>query len=325
MFGRTVEIEGLQWLAREMYPWTSPIRVPLNEYQNALALQGRLTPAVSEAFQKADQVRESTRAVIYIAGALTGVDEKTKERYVRVGQLLSGYDNIFFGYAPHLHGTDPVKHPDITPREVRDIDNLWADAVADLHVNFLDPLAHGNAIEEGWAEKRMIPSVYITPKDIQLSRLTRGMENVSKTVTYGDFESDGVEQLKIFFDEFAAWLEHYKGRDPREFFYFSLQAINALGLSMLSRFDLKEDGTYPLDDDIVVYVKNPSHSDYGKVGSLRSHFVDSYSWYEIEFDDHRVQAYGDLSSFSLWINPSLLIESPLKVKGVKKLLSSTAL
>lgn len=312
---QTIEIKGFSDVAKELYPWASPQRLPLAEYQKALFLQARLTPPVAEAFKKAEQIRQKTRAIVYIAGALTGVDEETKQRYEKVSEFLSTCDGLFFGYAPHLHGTDPVKHPDITPREVRDVDNLWADAISDLHINFLDPLAHGNAIEEGWAEKRMIPTVYVAPKDMQLSRLTRGMENVSRTILYDDFGTDGLEQLKIFFDEFAAWLNYYPSRDPREFLYFSLTAVDKL--TQLLQTDLKEDGTYPMDDDIAVFVSNPDLPDYGKVGKLRSHYVDFWSWYEVDIGDHKVPFSNN--DFSVWVNPELEIESQLQVKGLKKL------
>jgi len=36
--------------------------------------------------------------------------------------------------------------------------------MADFHINWLDPIAHGNAIEEGWAEAHFVPAVYMVSK-----------------------------------------------------------------------------------------------------------------------------------------------------------------
>ena len=117
------------------------------------------------------------------------MSDEVKERYTNILGIIM--DPLYqrprcFGYAPHINGTDPVNHPDVTPREVRDIDYLWAAKTADRHVNFLTPIAQGNAIEEGWAEEHGIPSIYMVEAGVKLSRLVLGMENIRETIVYQD-------------------------------------------------------------------------------------------------------------------------------------------
>ena len=89
-----------------------------------------------------------------------------------------------YAYAPHINGTDPIAHPDVKPAEVRAIDYLWAVKTADTHINFWTPLAHGNAIEAGWAEEHGIPSIAVFEAGHPLSRLVRGLNNHETVIEY---------------------------------------------------------------------------------------------------------------------------------------------
>lgn len=155
----------------------------LRIYVRKLQASGRLTSAVLQAIARARAVTRMYSTIIYIAGPLTGVSDECKERYCKISKHVERQEGCF-GYAPHLHGTDPVEHPDVTPGEVRDIDFLWAVVVADMHINCLHPAGHGNAIEEGWAEMAGIPVVYLAPVDLRLSRLVMGMRNIKQVVRY---------------------------------------------------------------------------------------------------------------------------------------------
>jgi hypothetical protein len=165
------------------------------EYAADLERRGRMTDIVREAFEKATEIRANYDTVIYLAGGLTGMSEEVKSRYADLSDLVASNDSMF-GYAPHLHGTDPVKHPDVSPEEVRDIDFLFAAVIPDLHINCWYPVAHGNAVEAGWAEQANIPAVHLVPEGVTLSRLVRGMHNIAATITYTDFEKDGISQVQ---------------------------------------------------------------------------------------------------------------------------------
>jgi hypothetical protein len=173
-------------------------------YDAALENDGRLTPVVDEAIHNALNIVADYDRVFYIAGPLTGMPEAIKDRYGKISEMIGKITAVkMFGYAPHLHGTDPVAHPDVTPAEVRDIDYMMAAIVPDYHINCLDPVSHGNAIEEGWAEEAGIPVLYLAPRDMRLSRLVLGMRNVIDVVRYGDFDADGLPQVQEFLDGIA--------------------------------------------------------------------------------------------------------------------------
>ncbi len=178
-----------------------PVRSTIDEYAAALTKKGRITPIVREALDKAREVRAEYDLVFYLAGPLTGVSEEVKLRYKALSELIAARHDThtkMFGYAPHLYGTDPVKHPAVTAEEVRDVDYLWAVVVPDGHFNSWEPVAHGNAIEEGWAEAHSIPAVYLVPQGMLTSRLVRGMHNIVGTITYADFHADALPQVDVF-------------------------------------------------------------------------------------------------------------------------------
>ncbi|MBL8159595.1 hypothetical protein JNJ66_04005 [Candidatus Saccharibacteria bacterium] len=179
----------------------------VQKFVDSLEAEGRLTPAVKDSATLAIDIRRRHDVVIYLAGALTGMPETVKHRYEQLHRIIGSYSlegATMFGYAPHLFGTDPVAHPDVTPAEVRDIDHMFAAVVPDYHINCLDPVAHGNAIEEAWAEAAGIPSLYLAHQDTRLSRLTRGMRNIAGTVTYEDFTDDALPAVRQFLDGIQA-------------------------------------------------------------------------------------------------------------------------
>lgn len=178
----------------ERLQYAHKLRPSLNGYVRELEALGRLTSPVQEAAHKAEAIRHNFDTVFYIAGALTGVDELTKVRYTQMSDFI-GTRKGMFGYAPHLHGTDPIEHPHVTPEEVRDIDYMFAVVVPDFHINFLHPTAHGNGVEAGWAEMVNIPAIYVVPEDVTLSRLVKGMRNILTTITYNDFKAEGLPKL----------------------------------------------------------------------------------------------------------------------------------
>jgi nucleoside 2-deoxyribosyltransferase len=53
---------------------------------------------------------------IYIAGALTHTSEEQKQTYEEIAKACREFcDNV---YIPHLGGTDPLRNPEVTAREV---------------------------------------------------------------------------------------------------------------------------------------------------------------------------------------------------------------
>lgn len=161
------------------------VRIPLlREYEHWLKQTGRMTTFLAEKVAMAYAVK---RRVVYVAGPLTALAEELKTRYIAAATLAEELG--FFGYVPHIHGTDPVKHPQVSPDEVRDADYLWAVVKPSVHINFLWPIGHGNAIEAGWAEIYHLPAIFCVPAEVRLSRLTVGLLNVHCLIRYPDEES----------------------------------------------------------------------------------------------------------------------------------------
>lgn len=170
----------------DRFPTPEKIRPSFESYKKWLATREMITPAVAEKIEFAETILKRGCLIFYIAGALTEATEKDKDRYVKTAELCDARG--MFGYAPHLYGTDPKKHPDVTPEEIRNIDFLFGAVLPNVHINFLFPIAHGNAIEQGWAEVFHIPSIYLAPRTMRLSRLTRGMLNIYATILYDDID-----------------------------------------------------------------------------------------------------------------------------------------
>lgn len=194
-------------------PWhhrfPKPIcRQTLDQYEEWLSYTGQLTSVVAEAISRARGIYNTHQPLSYIAGPLTNVSEERKERYVKAGELSCTYG--FWGYVPHLYGTDPIKHPGVTKPEVRNIDYLWAIIMADFHINFLFPTAHGNGIEYGWGEENHIPTVACVPYGIDLSRLPGGMINLYALIQY-DEKEEPYQKLTTFLGIVRTWLNAHPG------------------------------------------------------------------------------------------------------------------
>lgn len=288
MIAPYIEVGGrypdMQTVGKELFPTVRVDRVSIEQYVESLRLRNLLTPPIVESLEKAQKIRKSTKAIVYIAGALTGVDEETKKRYGLVSEYLQNWgEGKFFGYVPHLHGTDPVKHPQVTPEEVRIIDHLWAVVAADLHINFLYPTAHGNAIEEGWSESGLIPAIYLNPKGNKLSRLTLGMDNRLATVEYSQNE-EILGGIKPILDELSVWLDTFPTKDPREFYYCSPYMLRNPSLIGAGLDPNHFHPNFSLSQ-FLVYVTDPNHPRYGQVGEMVSHDWKESGMVGIRFSD----------------------------------------
>ena len=278
----------------------------IDGYEQGLRLRGELTPVMEQALEKARMVRSENRVVFYIAGGLTGVDEETKLRYGQVSELIASLsceeNGRMFGYVPHLHGTDPKMNATVSPRDVRNVDYLWAVIMADFHINFLHPQAHGNAIEGGWAERGLIPAVFLNLIGNKLSRLTKGLNNVFAEIEY----SNNAEMLMFLRQELLkidAWLKAFPGVDPRYYFYMNSPVLRDLILRLHELNPAEFNPVFNVKD-CVGYVENRKSPYVGEVLDILAHgsreSVDMYC---------KLQN-GDLvsipdSHITTWFNPTL--------------------
>lgn len=189
----------------------------LNQYKEWLVRQMRDSPAVLASLEFAQSIRQQGLFVCYIGGALTNASDSDKERYECVAQIVSQECPKLFGYAPHINGTDPKAHPRVSTTEVRDIDYLWAVVMADFHIHFLDPVAHGNGIEMAWAESAHIPIILCAPHNLHVSRLPRGLSNVVCQIQYWDTE-EIYHRITQMAQDLSVWLSQKSDQGITHFF-----------------------------------------------------------------------------------------------------------
>ncbi|MBD2294051.1 XRE family transcriptional regulator [Anabaena sphaerica FACHB-251] len=130
---------------------------------------------------------------IYVSGALTDVENpiETKALYEKIGLVCEEIG--LQAYVPHLH-TDPVKNPDITPREVFDKDKHQV-SISDLVIAYLGSLSFGVGMELAYAENNKIPIILLYETGKRISRFPRGIPTVIAEIQFNDDE-DALIQLK---------------------------------------------------------------------------------------------------------------------------------
>ena len=139
--------------------------------------------------------------IIYISGALSDVPENDRNTYLtfyeRLGAVVESAGLI--GYVPHKN-TDPVRHKDVTPREVDLIDRS-AVMLSILVVAVADNPSLGVGIEVEMAYHAAKPVVLLCQQDRvaarRISRLVRGNPAVIHEIVY-DAQEDALVQFEQF-------------------------------------------------------------------------------------------------------------------------------
>lgn len=139
------------------------------------------------------------KTMIYVSGALTDVPVDLREDYLifyeRIGELVESMG--FVAYVPHLH-TDPVRHKDVTPSQVDQIDRR-AVTSSSLIIAVADNPSLGVGIEIEMAYHADKPVYLLYHKDRLLrglvSRLVRGNPSISKEIAYVS-QTEALQQLQ---------------------------------------------------------------------------------------------------------------------------------
>lgn len=135
---------------------------------------------------------------IYISGALTGVENPAiiKAFYEAIGSLC---EEIGFGsYVPHLN-TDPINNPDVTPRQVFEVDKHQV-STSDLVIAYLGYPSFGAGMELAYAETNSIPIILLYERGKYVSRFPRGIPTVVSEIQFSNYE-DALIQLKSFLEQ----------------------------------------------------------------------------------------------------------------------------
>ena len=146
-------------------------------------------------------------SLVYVSGALSDVPADVRPQYIdfyeSIGRMIDQLGLV--SYVPHQN-TDPVRHKDVTPKQVDYIDRT-AVTSAVLVIAVADNPSLGVGIEVEMAYHAAKPVVLVCQNErIQqrrISRLIRGNPAVIGEVIYTDF-ADALAKLEIFIRSFVA-------------------------------------------------------------------------------------------------------------------------
>jgi len=133
---------------------------------------------------------------IFFSGPLTNLanPEKTKEFYHKLDDKAKemGFETFW----AFIAGTDPIKHPDVSPHDVylRDIQALDE---SQLMISYVGEPSTGTGIEIEHAYVTNKPVVILYEKEKHVSRMLRGCPAVKKEIIFEN-EDDAVKQLSLY-------------------------------------------------------------------------------------------------------------------------------
>ncbi len=146
--------------------------------------------------------------LVYVSGALSDVPENIRQKYLdfyeSIGRMIESLGLV--PYVPHQN-TDPVRHKDVTPKQVDLIDRI-AVTSAILVVAVADNPSLGVGIEVEMAYHANKPVVLLCHRERleqrRISRLVRGNPGVLHEIVY-ESQDGALAELKAFI---LFFLEH---------------------------------------------------------------------------------------------------------------------
>lgn len=129
----------------------------------------------------------------YISGALTGVSdiEQIKCFYEKIAEICRDFGLEV--YVPHLH-SDPVKHPNITPSQVYEMDRKRV-AESSLMVAYLGVPSLGTGSELEICQCEHVPVIVLYEKGRPVSRMARGNPAIIEEIIFENYQ-DAYKQLR---------------------------------------------------------------------------------------------------------------------------------
>lgn len=130
---------------------------------------------------------------LYVSGALTGIENLIgiKAFYEAIGLLAEEIG--FQPYVPHIN-TDPITNPNVTPRQVFEVDKNQVSA-SDLVIAYVGYPSLGVGMELAYAETNSIPVILLYEKGKGISRFPRGIPTIICEIHFNDYE-DALTQIK---------------------------------------------------------------------------------------------------------------------------------
>lgn len=134
---------------------------------------------------------------IYIGGSLTQNSEEGKRIYEKLGEELQKFaENV---YVPHLQGTDPVQHPDVTPKQVWEKDYQEI-TTSDLLIGYVGKPSLGLGGELEISRIEQVDTIIWWYQGDKVSRLPRGNPGINKQIEAENNE-DAAEQIINYIKE----------------------------------------------------------------------------------------------------------------------------
>jgi 2'-deoxynucleoside 5'-phosphate N-hydrolase len=136
---------------------------------------------------------------IFFAGPLTELThtDETKAFYQKMADIA--LKNGHTHYWAFLHGTDPIKNPDVTPSAVYQTD-LTELGKSDLMIAYIGEPTTGTGQEVEYAREHNIPVYLLFEKGKQVSRMVLGSPNVKGTIEFTG-KDDALKQLDTLFSQ----------------------------------------------------------------------------------------------------------------------------
>lgn len=130
---------------------------------------------------------------IFFGGPLTELTHKEKTKLFYQKLATVAVNNGMTGYWAFLHGTDPVKNPDVTPPVIYKTD-LAELAKSDLMIAYIGEPTTGTGQEIEYAREHNIPVYLMYEKGKLISRMALGSPNIKGTIEFTTQE-DALSQL----------------------------------------------------------------------------------------------------------------------------------
>lgn len=160
------------------------------------------TPIVASSLAMADEYLETGKPIFYVAGALTNIkDQSIIERYEETDEIVRSVDAL--AYLPHAHGSDPRRHPNLTPDDIYTIDFLWGAVLSHAVILWGNPPSLGVGVQLGWCDTYQIPTALLQPADTKLSRLAEAIAQRVTVIRYAPATEEWREPLAAFVSQQA--------------------------------------------------------------------------------------------------------------------------
>lgn len=149
-------------------------------------------------FQSEDEINPHPPIKVYISGPLTHLkNPDIKILYEEIGELAESEGMT--AHVPHLF-TDPIKHADVSPEDVYQIDQSHL-ADSDLVIAYVGEPSLGVGMEIEMANHHKALVILLSEVDQKVARIATGSPNIIDHLTFQD-KDDALAKIKVALQKF---------------------------------------------------------------------------------------------------------------------------